>query len=310
MKKDTEYSPAIQYSKWGIEQTMEGRKRMRNLYYEDIEEKDLAYGQNLLDWYVDTADKESGYFRGQKEQFTVNQDKEKYECDFYLEGRKYFCDEDTTEQIEKQLSSLRFQFVHKEDENWTPDHKKERELLFAETIFVKASFIDQFRRRDRDGYLFYCFEPRIHPLKKCIVKDRAYINYFMERDSRSVSFEFQPIRCRSLFYEDIETISVKELEEWQVFYEKWLQKQNAYFMDKKEYYPGMEKPFAIKYHKREIQAATQSEWEAELEKVGYLFSHKLENGWTEQPQAKLFRVIDEGTNTSGYLFLGVREDII
>ena len=44
---------------------------MRNVYYEDIEEKDLEYGQSLLDWYVDTTDKESGYFRGQKEQFTV-----------------------------------------------------------------------------------------------------------------------------------------------------------------------------------------------------------------------------------------------
>lgn len=286
---------------------------MRNLYYEDIQEKELAYGQKLLDWYVDMANKESGYFHGQKEQFTVNQDKEKYDCDFYLEGRWFFGDEDTTAQIEKQLPSLCLQFVHKEGENWTPDHKKERELLFAETIFVNAATIDRlkYKYRDRDGYLFYCFEPEIHPLKKGNDKDGAYKDYVLKReDSRSIPFNYQPIRCRSLFYEDIETISVKELEEWQVFYERWLQKQNEYFMDKKEYYPRMKKTFAIKYHKREVRATTQSEWETELEKIGYQFSHKPDNGWTEQRQAKIFRVIDEAANTSSYLFLGAREDII
>ncbi|EPH87534.1 hypothetical protein D922_04195, partial [Enterococcus faecalis 06-MB-DW-09] len=50
--------------------------------------------------------------------------------------------------------------------------------------------------------------------------------------------------------------------------------------------------------------------EAELKKVGYLFSHKPENSWTEQRSTKLFEVIDESGTVIKYVFLGIREDII
>jgi len=48
----------------------------------------------------------------------------------------------------------------------------------------------------------------------------------------------------------------------------------------------------------------------ELKKTCYLFSHKPENGWTEQRNTKLFKIVDEASKTISYLFLGVREDII
>ena len=139
---------------------------MRNLYYEDIEEKDLTYMQNLLNWYAEMEKKEGKYYQGQKETYTANQDQENQDYIFYLEGWRYGYDEETPEKLKKHIERLRYQFVHREGDQWTPEQEKERELLFAETILVKGSPIERFK--DRISYLFCCFEPVIR------VRDKKY----------------------------------------------------------------------------------------------------------------------------------------
>lgn len=69
---------------------------------------------------------------------------------------------------------------------------------------------------------------------------------------------------RHLFYEDIETMTIKNAEEWQKFYDQWVQKQNAHFLDRKEYYPNIKQTVAIQCHKLKIQAFSQEELEMEL----------------------------------------------
>ncbi|MBR3205367.1 MAG: hypothetical protein IKF58_02965 [Bacillus sp. (in: Bacteria)] len=272
---------------------------MRNVYYEDIEEKDLEYGQSLLDWYAEMEKKEGKYYQGQKETYTANRDQENQDYTFYLEGWRYGYDGETPEKLEKDIKRLRYQFVHREGDQWTSEQEKERELLFAETIMVKGSYIERFK--DRISYLFCCFEPVIW------VEDKKLsdIGTVAEKHKSEKYDGF-----RHLFYEDIETISIKNLEEWYTFYDQWLIDQNQWFIEKRRYNKAINRTVAVQYHKREIQAKTQPEWEAELKKVGYRFSHKPENGWTEQRSTKLFEVIDESGTVINYVFLGIREDII
>jgi len=89
---------------------------MRNVYYEDIEEKDLTYMQNLLNWYAEMEKKEGKYYQGQKETYTANQDQENQDYIFYLEGWRYGYDEETPEKLEKHIRPLYYQFVHREGE--------------------------------------------------------------------------------------------------------------------------------------------------------------------------------------------------
>jgi hypothetical protein len=56
-------------------------------------------------------------------------------------------------------------------------------------------------------------------------------------------------------------LTIKNAEEWQNFYDQWIQKQNVHFLDRKEYYPNIRRTVAIQYHKLEIQAFSQEEWE-------------------------------------------------
>ncbi|MGH1809705.1 hypothetical protein ABE893_03125 [Enterococcus entomosocium] len=262
-------------------------------------EKDLDYGQRLLDWYAEMEKKEGKYYQGQKETYTANQDQENQDYIFYLEGWRYFFDAKTPKLLEKHIRRLRYQFVHREQEQWTPEQKKEKELLFAETILVRGSYIERFK--DSIDYLFYCFEPVIW------VEDKQFSGTESVAEKQK-SEEYEGFR--HLFYEDIETISIKNLEEWRTFYKQWLIDQNQWFIEKRRYNKAINRTVAVQYHKREIQAKTQPEWEAELKKVGYLFSHKPENGWTEQRSTKLFEVIDESGTVINYVFLGIREDII
>ncbi|MGM0164324.1 hypothetical protein IGI72_003060 [Enterococcus sp. DIV1059_2] len=272
---------------------------MRNLYYEDIEEKDLEYGQSLLDWYAEMEKKEGKYYQGQKETYTANQDQENQDYIFYLEGWRYGYDGETPEKLEKDIHGLRYQFVHREGDQWTPEQEKERELLFAETIMVKGSYIERFK--DSISYLFCCFEPVIW------VEDKKFSGTeTVAEKHKSEKYD----GFRHLFYEDIETVSIKELKEWYTFYKQWLIDQNQWFIEKRRYNKAINRTVAVQYHRREIQAKSQPEWEAELKKVGYLFSHKPENSWTEQRSTKLFEVIDESGTVIKYVFLGIREDII
>ncbi|GEM_PF-900157 len=280
---------------------------MRNIYYEDIEEKDLTYMQNLLNWYAEMEKKEGKYYQGQKETYTANQDQENQDYIFYLEGWRYGYDEETPEKLKKHIESLRYQFVHREGDQWTPEQEKERELLFAETILVKGSPIERFK--DRITYLFCCFEPIIRIENKNFSNDDnsgSPMQSAVEEQEKKEEYD----GFRHLFYEDIETVTIHEWEEWCMFYDRWLIDQNQWFIEKRRYNKAINRTVAVQYHKREIQAKTQPEWEAELKKVGYIFCHKPENGWTEQRSTKLFKVIDESGTVINYVFLGIREDII
>ncbi|EPH87527.1 hypothetical protein D922_04196, partial [Enterococcus faecalis 06-MB-DW-09] len=231
---------------------------MRNVYYEDIEEKDLEYGQSLLDWYAEMEKKEGKYYQGQKETYTANQDQEDQDYIFYLEGWRYGYDGETPEKLEKDIHGLRYQFVHREGDQWTPEQEKERELLFAETIMVKGSYIERFK--DSISYLFCCFEPVIW------VEDKKFSGTeTVAEKHKSEKYD----GFRHLFYEDIETVSIKELKEWYTFYKQWLIDQNQWFIEKRRYNKAINRTVAVQYHRREIQAKSQPEWEAELKKVGY-----------------------------------------
>ncbi|WP_438754727.1 hypothetical protein [Enterococcus sp. DIV1059_2] len=243
--------------------------------------------------------KEGKYYQGQKETYTANQDQENQDYIFYLEGWRYGYDGETPEKLEKDIHGLRYQFVHREGDQWTPEQEKERELLFAETIMVKGSYIERFK--DSISYLFCCFEPVIW------VEDKKFSGTeTVAEKHKSEKYD----GFRHLFYEDIETVSIKELKEWYTFYKQWLIDQNQWFIEKRRYNKAINRTVAVQYHRREIQAKSQPEWEAELKKVGYLFSHKPENSWTEQRSTKLFEVIDESGTVIKYVFLGIREDII
>lgn len=279
---------------------------MRNLYYEDIEEKDLEYGQKLLDWYAEMEKKEGKYYQGQKETYTTNQVQENKDYIFYLEGRRDGYDGETLEKLEKGIQRLRYRFVHRKGDQWTPEEKKERELLFAETIMVKGSYIERFK--DHISYLFCCFEPIIR------IEDKKFSNDDNSGSLIDSTIEEQEKKeydgFRHLFYEDIEIVTINKLEEWCIYYDKWIADQNLIFFEKRRYNKVIDRTVAIQYHKREVQSKSQTQWEAKLKEFGYLFSHKPEEGWTEQRNAKLFKVVDEHGIAISYFFMGVQEDII
>ena len=166
--------------------------------------------------------KESKYYQGQKETYRANQDQKDQDYVFYLEGWRYFYDEETTEKLEEHIRPLYYQFRHRKKDHWTPAQEKERTLLFAETIFVKGSYIERFK--DKVGYIFYCFEPVIGG------KDKKFSGTETVAEKHK-SEEYDGFR--HLFNEDVETITIKNAEEWQKFYDQWIQKQNAHFLDRK-----------------------------------------------------------------------------
>ncbi|MGM0164318.1 hypothetical protein [Enterococcus sp. DIV1059_2] len=280
---------------------------MQRLYMEDIKEMSIQNVLELNEWYKKLGGKESCYLLDKKNFFTANRTKQNQEYEFVFRKRLYFYPFNTLGELTEYATKHKCYFEYRGSNESTKEQEKEREMSFTTVSFCKDSFSET--HKDTLIYPFYHFEMEIIPKTKTS-SDYDFFKEYISDDTQNLAPSDEVQCVRSLFYEDIETMTIKNAEEWQKFYDQWIQKQNAHFLDRKEYYPNIKQTVAIQYHKLEIQAFSQEELEMELKKVGYLFSHKPENGWTEQRNTKLFKIVDEASKPISYLFLGVREDII
>ena len=117
---------------------------------------------------------------------------------------------------------------------------------------------------------------------------------------------------RTLYYEDIQLLSHKDIQSIVTWYERWMLKESRFLVKHKNdtaYKLNNESSELVLYVQRIVESGeTLAEFEAKLKELGYCFKHKEEGNRTEELNAIIMKIDKNypswtGRVVEGYLFL-------
>ena len=117
---------------------------------------------------------------------------------------------------------------------------------------------------------------------------------------------------RTLYYEDIQLLSHKDIQSIVTWYERWMLKESRFLVKHKNdtaYKLNNESSELVLYVQRIVESGeTLAEFEAKLKELGYCFKHKEEGNRTEELNAIIMKIDKNypswtGRVVEGYLFI-------
>lgn len=288
---------------------------MRTLYYEDIQllsHKDI---QSIITWYERWMLKESRFLVKHKNDTAYKLTNESSEL--VLSVQRIIESGETLEEFEPKLKELGYCFKHKEE-------GKRTEELNAIIMKIDKNY-PSWTGRVVEGYLFIDSQLFLYEKKKSF-SDKAFIHFFfgenIDRCHQDDDKTFNPQNDgshRILFYEDIEEISVNELEALKAWYDKRVVDLNDYYVEQHKQFQQRHKDGINRYDTEELNSLiryavntvttdTQENLVQALARQDYQFRQKEAGQRTEQMTAKLLKVI-EVNKPDQFVFLGLKEHI-
>lgn len=288
---------------------------MKNLFYEDIQFLSHQDVQSIVTWHEQWMLKESRFLVKHKNDTTYKLTNESSEL--VLSVQRIIESGETLEGFETKIKELGYVFKHKEE--------GERTEELDAIIMKRDKNSPSLSGRVTEGYLFIDSQLFLYEKKKSF-SDKAFIHFFfgenIDRCHQDDDKTFNPQNDgshRILFYEDIEEISVNELEALKAWYDKRVVDLDEYYVEQrkllheeqisgfKRYKKGKLNSL-IQYTINTITADTQENLVQALARQDYQFRQKEAGQRTEQMTAKLLKVI-EVNKPDQFVFLGLKEHI-